>query len=264
MSATNIRTFWRKERAAYNLCEFWNLCHEQDQKLVDADEGMEGGRRRNPLPGYIGIDYMGVMVIAQNPAPTPPEWRERDTFLFDALDQADSRSTTAFRRRIQTSMKKDIQDWGPLTSMEFSRWGVSINEIAYLNTVKCATRNLKTGGRAGAPPRLLVRERCMDNYLCRYLSLLKPGLIVFRYSGVENGLNQFLTAKKSLNPFYKELYEWYSNEVRVIKFQGIQVSCKDKAKNIPRIQKAVSRLRKVAVPSNVSRSTNTQRTIHER
>lgn len=252
MQTKSLVKFWRKEREAYDLCPFWDMCRAEDQKLVENDKGMEPPRRRNPLPGYVGKNYLGVMVIAQNPAPTPPhsQWSHRDPLLFGALDKAAKRGTTTFRETVQRVMSREIPDWGPLSNMGFPDWGVSIEEIAYLNLVKCATQN-KAGKREGAYPGTRVRNRCMETYLCQHLAILRPHLIVFRYIGVEKTLRSFLDSRVPLDPLFRELSRWFKKDVRIVKFQGIGVAGVDLRRNIPAIRRIVSRIRKLDANSDV-------------
>jgi len=128
-----------------------------------------------PQPGFVGSAYTEkrVMFIGQNPGVSPERSRTDDTRLAELLLELAKDPGTEPYAELRAFLADFMDKWAitqrylPLRS-----FGLSLDEIAYLNVVRCRTRqNI-------AIPKAMT-ARCAQLHLERWLDTLQPKVVVF-------------------------------------------------------------------------------------
>ena len=197
------------------------------------------------MPGYVGERYVGIMVLGQNPAPTPKELVEQDQELFSTFDTGIEGNVATFRQSVRRVMSRHVPLWGPLRQMGFPEWGVEIQEIAYLNTVKCSSQ-APNGQRSNAAPSQGTYFRCMSTYLVKHLHTLKPKIIVFRYSNTQAQLLRTLRAAHAYDDISRSVLRWVEKDANSFVFSGIQVSHAQRNELVPKIKRVANHARRTS------------------
>jgi hypothetical protein len=128
-----------------------------------------------PQPGFIGASYESerVVLVGQNPGIRRPRTASLDEKYVAALRQVhDSPTDISYARLLQVAA--DFIPYWPLHQRHFplKECGLSLNQIAYMNIVRCRT----TDNRAPTQP--LVRT-CLRLHFERWLDFLSPRVVVF-------------------------------------------------------------------------------------
>ena len=135
--------------------------------LRDSDENI-------PQPGYIGTNYdtTRVLLVGQNPG-TPKSLAEKDRPYTAALRALRDEPTPTRYLRLTEVLDKFIPEW-PVHGKYFplSECGLSLQDIAYCNIVRCRTRGDKA-------PNIKMTEKCANNHFSRWLRILSPRVVVF-------------------------------------------------------------------------------------
>ena len=167
MSASCQSANWPDEFAKVVGCTF---CSKNLFPVLRRDEGEDV-----PQPGYIGRSYWKtrVVLVGQNPAVPPPRLAEADRPYTAALRALRDNPTQEKFRALQTVLMDFIPHW-PVHEGYFplAECGLSLNDIAYCNLVRCrTTENRVPGGRIAA--------RCAEQHFARWLDLLAPRVVIF-------------------------------------------------------------------------------------
>lgn len=157
---------WPAEFAAVIGCA---ACTQgTDRKLLrDAAENV-------PQPGYVGANYGSrrVVLVGQNPG-VPGALASRDrpyTAALRALKASPDAQTYQALHRVQAAF---IPQW-PVHGSYFplSECGLTLQDIAYFNLVRCRTQG-------NAAPGTRLTATCRDRHFGRWLDLLAPRVVVF-------------------------------------------------------------------------------------
>ncbi len=135
--------------------------------LRDAQENV-------PQPGYVGANYdqSRVLLVGQNPG-VPNDLVEGDQIYTAALRSLRDSPTDQEYEKLMNLLENVIQGWRvhnnyfPLTEC-----GLTLNDIAYCNLVRCRTQANRT------PNRSLVAN-CVDQHFDRWIGWLQPRVVVF-------------------------------------------------------------------------------------
>ena len=135
--------------------------------------------RMRPAPDYLGPRYRGLVIVGANPGiANSGDFEVGDTkrdLLMSRMTKSNSASTynelTSFLASYMGTWKNNLSnDW-------FRNFlGYEIEEIAYVNLVKCRTFN------TGSNPRRVVGDgitrRCWNEHTSRQISALNPDYVV--------------------------------------------------------------------------------------
>jgi len=129
-----------------------------------------------PQPGYIGSRYSttGLMLVGQNPGvPNLSSLAKADLPYTQALRALRDSPTKENYDGLQSVLRTFIPSW-PVHGAYFplAECGLELDDIAYCNVVRCRTQ-------ANAPPGRLLTQNCLTEHFERWLSLLKPNVVIF-------------------------------------------------------------------------------------
>jgi len=127
-----------------------------------------------PQPGFIGDNYSShrVLLIGQNPG-TPKSRLAADTPYTAALRALRDDPTEGRYQYLRQVLKGFIPQW-PVHSNYFplAECGLTIEDIAYCNVVRCRTI-------MNAMPSNRTALTCSQSHMARWVSLLSPRVVVF-------------------------------------------------------------------------------------
>lgn len=127
-----------------------------------------------PQPGYIGSNYRNVRVllVGQNPG-TPKSLAEEDLHYTAALRALRDEPTIQRYKQLRTVLRTFILRW-PVQNNHFplTESGLTLDDIAYCNIVRCRTANDSKPGET-------LAKQCLNGHFIRWLNLLKPKVVVF-------------------------------------------------------------------------------------
>ena len=157
---------WPVEFAKVITCKACD--HYTDHNLLrDTEENI-------PQPGYVGPDYWKrrVLLVGQNPG-TPKTLAEQDKPYTRALRQLAQVPTQENFQELSIVLKQFIPKW-PVHGNYFplQAAGLSLDDIAYFNVVRCRTS-------ADARPGSGSVRNCLNSHFTRWLDLLSPRVVVF-------------------------------------------------------------------------------------
>lgn len=135
--------------------------------LRDSDENV-------PQPGYIGKNYntARVLLVGQNPG-TPKSLDKKDLSYTAALRALRDEPTSERYAQLTAVLDAFIPQW-PVHGHYFpiSECGLTLQDIAYCNIVRCRTRKDKV-------PNTRIAEQCVNEHFARWLRILAPRVVVF-------------------------------------------------------------------------------------
>ena len=127
-----------------------------------------------PQPGYVGENYWKhrVALIGQNPG-TPKKLEFQDRPYTAALRLLRDTPDETKYQELHAVLKEFIPQW-PVHGNYFplAEAGLSLQDIAYFNVVRC-----RTGG--DAKPGAITVGSCLQNHFGRWLDNLAPRVVVF-------------------------------------------------------------------------------------
>lgn len=127
-----------------------------------------------PQPGYIGPKYWEsrVLLVGQNPG-TPKSLADADLLYTAALRQLRDAPTEPNYQALEMKLKEFIPQW-PVHGNYFplAEAGLTLDDIAYFNVVRCRTV-------ADAAPGVNLVRNCLSHHFTRWLDELAPRAVVF-------------------------------------------------------------------------------------
>jgi uracil-DNA glycosylase len=127
-----------------------------------------------PQPGYIGENYKNtrVLLVGQNPG-TPKSLAAKDLSYTAALRSLRDAPTSESYEHLEAVLASFIPQW-PVHGNYFPlrECGLTLNDIAYCNAVRCRTRDDRA-------PNKLLTSTCISHHFIRWLELLQPRVVVF-------------------------------------------------------------------------------------
>jgi hypothetical protein len=128
-----------------------------------------------PQPGYVGSDYSKtkVLLVGQNPGVSKLSLESLDHSYAAALRLLRDDPTREHYTQLNEVLQDCIPQW-PVRKNYFplEECGLTLNEIAYCNLVRCRTSGNER------PNKELARN-CVAEHFDRWLSLLAPRVVVF-------------------------------------------------------------------------------------
>ena len=127
-----------------------------------------------PQPGYIGPQYRKarVLLVGQNPG-TPKSLAVQDLPYTSALRALRDEPTIQRYKDLSTVLRAFIPQWHVQNNyFPLAESGLSLEDIAYCNVVRCRTSG------DGTPGELLTKQ-CLNEHFVRWLNLLNPKVVVF-------------------------------------------------------------------------------------
>ena len=122
----------------------------------------------------MGANYRqsGVLLVGQNPG-VASDLVNDDQIYTAALRSLGDNPTSEEYEKLSRSLENVIQGW-PVHNNYFplAACGLTLNDIAYCNLVRCRTQANRT------PNRSLV-TRCVDQHFDRWIGWLEPQVVVF-------------------------------------------------------------------------------------
>lgn len=146
------------ERCSLETCA--NLLRDQGENVAQ--------------PGYIGSNYSKsrVLLVGQNPGtPKSREVLDRPyTAALRALRDEPSHQTYSELCRV---LRNFIPHW-PVTNNYFplSESGLTLDEIAYCNIIRCRTESDKKPNRK-------LAQACIEEHFEHWLNFLQPAVVIF-------------------------------------------------------------------------------------
>lgn len=127
-----------------------------------------------PQPGFIGSNYKQkrVVLAGQNPGISPPRFTARDAVYTAALRVLRAEPNAETMKGMNHILSKLIPDW-PVHGNYFplSECGLTLNDIAYFNVVRCRTQGNSAPGK-------YVINNCLHHFK-HWIDILQPQVVVF-------------------------------------------------------------------------------------
>lgn len=127
-----------------------------------------------PQPGYIGLRYAHTRVVlaGQNPGVCPPSMSSADAIYTRALRAVRDDPNATTMRALSAALRNFIPTW-PVHGKYFplAECGLTLDDIAYFNVVRCRTVGNAVPGRA-------VVSNCAAHF-ATWLDWLRPRLLIF-------------------------------------------------------------------------------------
>ena len=127
-----------------------------------------------PQPGYIGANYENtrVLLVGQNPGVSPDRFSAQDREFADAQIVLRNNANTRSMASLKGILEKIMPTW-PVVNNYFplAECGLSVDDIAYVNAVRCRTED-------NAPPGEQIAEACVSSHFVRWLDWLNPRVVV--------------------------------------------------------------------------------------
>jgi uracil-DNA glycosylase len=127
-----------------------------------------------PQPGWVGSNYnhARVLLVGQNPG-TPKSLADADRPYTNALRALKDNPTEENHQALVTVLQKFVPQW-PVHGNYFPlvECGLTLQDIAYCNVVRCRTQNDR-------PPNKALAQTCIAQHFSRWLALLSPRVVVF-------------------------------------------------------------------------------------
>ena len=128
-----------------------------------------------PQPGYVGSNYANtrVLLVSQNPGVSPGRFNAQDKDYAATLIAVRDNPTTASYSDLKAVLDKIVPTW-PVFKNYFplAECGLSIDDIAHVNAVRCRTVGNATPGRP-------IARACISSHLIPWLDWLQPRVIAF-------------------------------------------------------------------------------------
>jgi hypothetical protein len=173
---------WRGEFARVVSC---SSCSILNSKILLRDDA-----ENVPQPGYIGPQYRetGLLLVGQNPAVPPDRLAFADRIYTAALRAIRNEPTEEVYDTLQSILADFIPQW-PVHGEYFplAECGLSLDDIAYFNLVRCRTvNNSDPGGR--------IASKCIQEHFTRWLNLLAPRVVIFVGKWAHDKGSRFVSA----------------------------------------------------------------------
>ena len=127
-----------------------------------------------PQPGYIGSNYKntGVLLVGQNPGVSPDRFSVQDRKFADAQIAVRDSANAASYGGMKNVLDGIMPTW-PVVTKHFplAECGLQLDDIAYVNVVRCRTHNNGTPGTK-------IIQACVSNHFVRWLDWLQPRVVV--------------------------------------------------------------------------------------
>ena len=127
-----------------------------------------------PQPGYIGSNYKNrrVLLVGQNPGVSPDRFSVQDTEFAEVQIALRNDASARSYENLKSINDRIMPAW-PVVARQFplGECGLRLNEIAYVNVVRCRTEENATPGKK-------ITQACIDNHLVRWLDWLQPRVVV--------------------------------------------------------------------------------------
>ena len=115
-----------------------------------------------PQPGYIGSNYKntGVLLVGQNPGVSPDRFSVQDRKFADAQIAVRDSANAASYGGMKNVLDGIMPTW-PVVTKHFplAECGLQLDDIAYVNVVRCRTHNNGTPGTK-------IIQACVSNHVC--------------------------------------------------------------------------------------------------
>jgi len=163
-------------------CSHYNRCRG-DCPFLDSSTNS------TPQPGFIGRKYSGLVIVGANPGiPNVSPFIEREPeYVRHIQNFARRRDFELFNRYLDYAADY-MGTWrNNLANQSFRKLlGYDIEEIAYINVVKCRSNPVGSNPftSVGEP----VTRRCFNSHTARQLAVLKPKWIVAHWKPIPRTL----------------------------------------------------------------------------
>ena len=154
-----------------------------------------------PQPGYVGRNYFKtrVLLVGQNPGVSSERFTEQDILYARALTAVAETPSLDTMERLLDVLDTIIPTW-PVTDNYFplSDCGLALQDIAYLNLVRCRTN------RNAAPSDMMV-STCLANHFLCWLDWLGPRVVICIGKWAHDKIASILTTKGLPNGFMNRM-----------------------------------------------------------
>jgi hypothetical protein len=127
-----------------------------------------------PQPGFVGSNYKNkrAVLAGQNPGICPPRFTERDAVYTAALRAVRDEPNAKTMKDLNQVLSRFVPEW-PVHGNYFplAECGLTLNDIAYFNVVRCRTQNNSAPGKQ-------VITNCLHHF-SHWVGTLQPQVVVF-------------------------------------------------------------------------------------
>jgi hypothetical protein len=163
-----------------------------------------------PQPGFIGSRFAEkrVLLVGQNPGNPNDRLLYRDRRYTGVLRNLRDNASIENWTRLESVLSEFVPEW-PVQRNYFplQESGLNLDEIAYCNIVRCRTV-------ANSKPSKSMVSECTVNHFERWLTLLRPRVVVFigkwafdcgaRFANQQRIPCTFMNRKRSLSAMARE------------------------------------------------------------
>ena len=140
--------------------EFSNIVACERCTVATSSKLLRDNLENVPQPGFIGSNYKKkrVVLAGQNPGICPPQFVERDAVYTAALRTVRDEPSAVAMTELNRVLGRFVPEW-PVHGNYFPlvECGLTLNDIAYFNVVRCRTQNNSAPGK-------YVINNCMDHF----------------------------------------------------------------------------------------------------
>lgn len=157
-----------------DIQEFANIVSCERCTVATSPKLLRDSLENVPQPGFVGSNYpkKRVVLAGQNPGICPPRFTERDAVYTAALRAVRDECNADNMKKLNSVLAQFVPEW-PVHGNYFPLvdCGLTLNDIAYFNVVRCRTQKNSAPGK-------LVINNCLHHFK-HWLDVLQPKVVVF-------------------------------------------------------------------------------------
>lgn len=154
--------------------EFSNIIACDRCTVVTSPRILRDNIENVPQPGFVGANYnyKRIVLAGQNPGVCPPRFAQRDAIYTGALRAVRDAPNVQTMRDLNQVLLNFVPEW-PVHGSYFplSECGLTLNDIAYFNVVRCRTQGNSAPGKH-------VIDNCLSHFR-NWVETLQPHVVIF-------------------------------------------------------------------------------------
>ena len=154
--------------------EFANIITCERCTIITSRKLLRDNLENVPQPGFVGFNYnkKRVVLAGQNPGICSPRFAQRDVVYTAALRAVRDTPNKHTLNALNRVLLDFVPDW-PVSGKYFplEQCGLSLNDIAYFNAVRCRTQKNLTPGK-------YIINNCLHHFR-HWVEVLQPHVVIF-------------------------------------------------------------------------------------
>lgn len=150
-----------------------------------------------PSPDFVGKNYRGLLIIGANPGiANNQSHNANDKIMFSLQENLANNDTDAYNDLI-SHLPQSMIHWKQIVSSKHKNYlGFDVDEIAYIDLVKCATKSIGNSQSdvianfRKIANGLDIPSLCWNLHTKEIINFLKPTHIIFLWKPIEKNLRK--------------------------------------------------------------------------